>query len=157
MADYTSVEREQAFDFMAEYPGFGEMRSYAEALGTGQMAFTWRQMPAGTGGRGSYSYYTRPGDHLDLHVDVQRCDVTLITVLQDSTPRDEQGGALATWSNHIGAPLHSIRESAAPPTATIKVPRGSSVVLLGGILPHAVLPIGASGTRVISPLCFAAD
>lgn len=56
MADYTSVEREQAFDFMAEYPGFGEMRSYAEALGTGQMAFTWRQMPAGTGGRGSYGH-----------------------------------------------------------------------------------------------------
>ncbi len=56
MADYTPVEREGAFDFMAEHSGFGEMRSYTEALGTEQMAFTWRQMPAGTGGRGSYGH-----------------------------------------------------------------------------------------------------
>lgn len=56
MADYTPVEREGAFDFMAEHSGFGEMRSYTEALGTEQMAFTWRQMPAGTGGRGNYGH-----------------------------------------------------------------------------------------------------
>jgi mannose-6-phosphate isomerase-like protein (cupin superfamily) len=56
MSDYTSVEREGALDFMAEYPGFGEMRSYTNALGTEQIAFTWRQMPAGTGGRGSYGH-----------------------------------------------------------------------------------------------------
>lgn len=110
-----------------------------------------------TGHRGSYSYYTRQGDHLDLHVDVRRCDVTVITVLQDSTPRNGVDGALATWSNHLCAPLTTIRESEAAPTAVTKAPPGASVVLLGGILPHAVLPIGATGTRVISPLCFAAD
>lgn len=110
-----------------------------------------------TGRRGSYSYYTRQGDHLDLHVDVQRCDVTVITVLQDSTPSNGVGGALATWSNHLCAPLSMIRESDAEPTAVTKAPQGASVVLLGGFLPHAVLPIGTTGTRVISPLCFAAD
>ena len=48
--------REQAVDFMADYPGFGEMRHYAEALGCEQVAFSWRQMPPDTGGRGSYGH-----------------------------------------------------------------------------------------------------
>ena len=41
---------------MADYPGFGEMRSYADALGAGQVAFSWRLMPPNTGGRGSYGH-----------------------------------------------------------------------------------------------------
>ena len=56
MSDYTIAERDDAFDIMAEYPGYGEMRSYTEALGAEQVAFTWRRMPAGTGGRGSYGH-----------------------------------------------------------------------------------------------------
>jgi mannose-6-phosphate isomerase-like protein (cupin superfamily) len=56
MSDYTIAERDDAFDFMAEYPGYGEMRSYTDALGAEQVAFTWRTMPAGTGGRGSYGH-----------------------------------------------------------------------------------------------------
>lgn len=53
---YTATKREDATDFMAEYPGFGEMRSYTEALGCEQVSFSWRSMPAGTGGRGSYGH-----------------------------------------------------------------------------------------------------
>jgi mannose-6-phosphate isomerase-like protein (cupin superfamily) len=41
---------------MADYPGFGEMRHYPEALGCEQVAFSWRRMPGGTGGRGSYGH-----------------------------------------------------------------------------------------------------
>jgi hypothetical protein len=33
MADYTLTERGQALDYMAQYPGYGEMRSYTDALG----------------------------------------------------------------------------------------------------------------------------
>jgi len=56
MADYTSIGREQALDYMAQFPGYGEMRSYTDALGAEQIAFSWRTMPAGTGGRGSYGH-----------------------------------------------------------------------------------------------------
>jgi mannose-6-phosphate isomerase-like protein (cupin superfamily) len=56
LADYTVARREECVDFMAEWPGFGEMRHYTEALGTQQVSFSWRQMPAGTGGRGSYGH-----------------------------------------------------------------------------------------------------
>lgn len=53
---YTVATREQAIDFMAEYPGFGEQRWYSDALGTEQVSFSWRRMAPGTGGRGSYGH-----------------------------------------------------------------------------------------------------
>ena len=53
---YSIATREQAGDFMADYPEYGEMRWYAEALGTEQVSFSWRRMPPGTGGRGSYGH-----------------------------------------------------------------------------------------------------
>jgi mannose-6-phosphate isomerase-like protein (cupin superfamily) len=53
---YTIAERAQALDFMADYPGFGEMRWYADALDAEQISFSWRLMPPQTGGRGSYGH-----------------------------------------------------------------------------------------------------
>jgi uncharacterized cupin superfamily protein len=53
---YSTTTREQALDFMAGYPGYGEQRWYSEALGTEQVSFSWRRMPPGTGGRGSYGH-----------------------------------------------------------------------------------------------------
>jgi mannose-6-phosphate isomerase-like protein (cupin superfamily) len=53
---YSAATREQALDFMADYPGYGEQRWYTEALGAEQVSFSWRRMPAGTGGRGSYGH-----------------------------------------------------------------------------------------------------
>lgn len=53
---YTIATREQARDFMAGYPGYGEQRWYSDALATEQVSFSWRRMPPGTGGRGSYGH-----------------------------------------------------------------------------------------------------
>jgi mannose-6-phosphate isomerase-like protein (cupin superfamily) len=53
---YTVATREQALDFMADYPGFGEQRWYSDALGSEQVSFSWRRMPPDTGGRGSYGH-----------------------------------------------------------------------------------------------------
>lgn len=53
---YTIAGREDALDFMAAYPGYGEQRWYSDALGTEQVSFSWRRMPSGTGGRGSYGH-----------------------------------------------------------------------------------------------------
>ena len=53
---YSIAQREQARDFMADYEGYGEMRWYADALGTEEVSFSWRRMPPGTGGRGSYGH-----------------------------------------------------------------------------------------------------
>src|ERR1044071_6483030 len=53
---YSRAGREDALDFMAEYPGYGEQRWYSHALGTEQVSFSWRRMLPGTGGRGSYGH-----------------------------------------------------------------------------------------------------
>ncbi len=53
---YSIAAREQATDWMAQYPDFGEMRWYSDALDAEQVSFSWRLMPPGTGGRGSYGH-----------------------------------------------------------------------------------------------------
>ena len=56
MSSYSVVSRDDATNWMADYPGFGEMRSFTSALGCDSVAFTWRVMPADTGGKGSYGH-----------------------------------------------------------------------------------------------------
>src|SRR5947209_18176052 len=66
VSDYTVATRGEADDFMAEYPGYGEMVSYTRALGAEQVALTWRRMPAGTGGKGSYGHRHNTQEELYL-------------------------------------------------------------------------------------------
>ena len=55
MADYSKRHLEEIPDVLGDYPG--EMRmSAASDLGTEQVAFSWRRMPAKTGGKGSYGH-----------------------------------------------------------------------------------------------------
>jgi hypothetical protein len=51
MANYTLKPLEDVPDVLGDYPG--EMRMGSYALGCEQVAFTWRRMPAKTGGKGS--------------------------------------------------------------------------------------------------------
>jgi hypothetical protein len=106
-----------------------------------------------SGSRGSYSYYVAPGDHLGLHLDIVTCDVTMISVLADSSP--DNGGALAVRRGNVGVPLSVLRRSPYLDEETVKAPAGATVVILGGLVPHRVLPI-TTGQRVISALCFEA-
>ncbi len=57
---YAVAGREDARDFMADFPEYGEMRWYSDALATEQVSFSWRRMSPGTGGRGSYGH-AHPG------------------------------------------------------------------------------------------------
>jgi mannose-6-phosphate isomerase-like protein (cupin superfamily) len=55
VADWTIKKLEELTDVLGDYPG--EMRmSAASDLGNEQVAFTWRRMPAKTGGKGSYGH-----------------------------------------------------------------------------------------------------
>ena len=53
---YTVANREDAIDFMADYPEYGEQRWYTSAIGADQVSFSWRRLRPRTGGRGSYGH-----------------------------------------------------------------------------------------------------
>jgi mannose-6-phosphate isomerase-like protein (cupin superfamily) len=55
MADYTIRRLEEIPDVLGDYPGEMRMTS-ASDLGCKQVAFSWRRMPAKTGGKGSYGH-----------------------------------------------------------------------------------------------------
>lgn len=57
MAGYSITSLDDVPDVMGDYPG--EMRMAANCVGADQVAFTWRRMPAGTGGKGSYGHRHR--------------------------------------------------------------------------------------------------
>ena len=55
MADWTIRKLEEIPDVLGDYPG--EMRMSAVSdLGLEQVGFTWRRMPAQSGGKGSYGH-----------------------------------------------------------------------------------------------------
>ncbi len=54
MADYTLKRLDEIPDVLGDYPG--EMRMGSLGLDAEQVAFTWRRMPAQTGGKGSYGH-----------------------------------------------------------------------------------------------------
>lgn len=110
-----------------------------------------------SGSRGSYSYYAADGDFLDLHRDVETCDVTLITVLHDTTSAESASGALVLYPDRLGELLSEIRASPDVGAVAIKLLPGQSIVLLGGVVPHFVAPVVAGQARVISALCFLAE
>jgi mannose-6-phosphate isomerase-like protein (cupin superfamily) len=55
MADYAIRHLDNIPDVLGDYPG--EMRMTAASdIGNEQVSFTWRRMPAKTGGKGSYGH-----------------------------------------------------------------------------------------------------
>ena len=56
MAAYTVAKREDAVDWMAALPGLRRDALVLGRAGTEQVSFSWRSMPPGTGGRGSYGH-----------------------------------------------------------------------------------------------------
>jgi hypothetical protein len=56
----------------------------------------------------------------------------------------------------LGAPLGRIRAAPEHGVAIVKARPGQSILLLGGLVPHRVEPLGPAGQRIISALCFRA-
>ena len=57
----------EADDILGDYPG--EMRFLAGDLGTEQVAFTYRRMPAGTGSKGGYGHRHRTQEEIYFVID----------------------------------------------------------------------------------------
>ncbi|MGH7789299.1 MAG: hypothetical protein ACRERC_20685, partial [Candidatus Binatia bacterium] len=107
-----------------------------------------------SGSCGTFSYYAHAGDFLALHRDVAECDVAVITCLYDSAPAGTGGGTLVVYPERAAEPLSAVRAAPHRGAAGVRLVPGQSVVLLGGLVPHAVTPIAPAQQRVISALCY---
>lgn len=108
-----------------------------------------------TGDVGTYSYYMRGGDYLDIHRDIVSCDVAVITCLHDRS-LDGDGGRLCVYPERLLDPLSDIRATPARGAVTLRLGLGQTIVLYGGLIPHALLPVAEGQARIVSVLCYRA-
>lgn len=108
-----------------------------------------------SGPKGSYSYYCAPGHYLDLHRDIEECDLALITCVHErDTPRNGVSGTLQLWPQRAEERLAAIRANPSAGRRLVRLQPGQSLVILGGIIPHAVGAIEDEHVRITAPLCF---
>ncbi|WP_203231169.1 hypothetical protein [Nocardioides caldifontis] len=106
-------------------------------------------------GPGSWSYYRRSGHHLGLHQDLAVCDLAVITcVVDEGDSRDS--GVLRLWPSRVRDDLDAIRRD---PTGAvdIRLQAGETLVLLGGIVAHQLMPLAPDHVRIVAPLCYQVD
>jgi hypothetical protein len=109
-----------------------------------------------TGGRGTYTYYARAGDHLALHRDIETCDVAVITCLLDRHHDGSRGGLTRFYPERQDEPLSRIRAAPEDGAMDLRLPVGRTMVMFGGLIPHLIEPIGPGELRIVSILCFRA-
>ncbi len=106
-------------------------------------------------GVGSFSYY-EPGDFLALHRDIVACDITLLTCLRDTATGTSDRRGLRIYPAYARVPLTQLRSENAPAHIDVHLDRGQTAVLLGGIVPHEVLPMAEHQHRTVSVVCMTA-
>lgn len=107
-----------------------------------------------TGGHGTYTYYARPGDYLALHRDIETCDLAVITCLHDDSGQAGHGGILCLYVERLLEPLSAIRENPDQGVIHLRLAPRQTLVMFGGIVPHAVLPVAQGQGRLVSVLCY---
>lgn len=108
-----------------------------------------------TGDQGTYSYYRHEGHFLGVHRDIDECDLALIACVSEvGAPSSGIAGSLSLWPTRTQERLSAIRADPEPGRVTLRLRPGEAVVLLGGMIPHAIEPLGAGHARVTAPLCF---
>ena len=110
-----------------------------------------------SGMRGTFSYYSRPGDFIGIHRDVDTCDVAVITCLRDSHPnKATNSGKLVFYPGRLEESNSAIRANPGPGAETHRLAPGETAILMGGLVAHAVLPVEEGQQRVVSVLCYTA-
>jgi hypothetical protein len=111
---------------------------------------------APTGPVGTYSYYVNSGDYLDIHRDIVTCDVAVITCLNDQLSNGEEEGRLCLYPERQLDPISTVRATPQEGAVKVRVGVGQTIVLYGGIVPHALLPVAEGQERIVSVLCYQA-
>jgi hypothetical protein len=108
-----------------------------------------------SGPAGTYSYYRRPGHHLGLHRDVDDCDLTIITNLYERGAQPgSTAGCLRLYPERTSERLDTIRSSSKRGAVHLRLQPGQSLIMLGGRVPHRLLPVADGQARIVAPLCY---
>jgi uncharacterized cupin superfamily protein len=118
MSGYTVISLDDAPDVLGDYPG--EMRFLTGPLDAEQVALTYRRMPPGTGGRGSYGHRHTTQEELYLVV-----DGTLTFKLDDDLLEAGPGAAVRVAPSTARSVHNDTDEDAILVIASIKLPDGS--------------------------------
>lgn len=109
-----------------------------------------------TGAYGTFSYYSRTGDFLDIHRDILTCDVAVITCLANNFETGRNGGKLRLYPSRTQEFLSEIRAEPEKGASEIQLEAGQTLVMYGGIVPHELLPVAENQSRIVSVLCYEA-
>jgi quercetin dioxygenase-like cupin family protein len=119
MSGYTVISLEDAPDVLGDYPG--EMRFLTRPLEAEQAALTYRRMPPGTGGRGSYGHRHKLQEELYLVV-----DGTLTFKLGDDVVEAGPGTALRVAPETVRSVHNDSDADAILVITSVKLPDGPS-------------------------------
>jgi hypothetical protein len=160
----TGIRNEFAEFVPGEGRGGKPQRSFLSALG-GQTHWRLFSSPAViafikriTGlnvrpaGSGSYTYYEPAGDFLALHRDIETCDLAVMTCIEENT--ESGGGRLLVYSQYITESLSAVRAAGTSAATSVRLLRGGTIMLLGGMVPHEVTPTRPGEYRIVSIMCF---
>jgi hypothetical protein len=99
-------------------------------------------------GAGTYSHYCEPGDFLALHRDIVRCDIAVITCLEE---HGNPQARLRAYSKCAAEPLTRFQPRGG---VDVVLRPGDTAILAGGVVPHEVTPVGAGQRRAVAITCF---
>lgn len=109
-----------------------------------------------TGGNGTYTFYSREGDFLDVHRDIVACDVAVITCLKNEGVSVDNSGELCLYPDRTHEPISAIRSTPEDGAVKVRLEERQTIVMYGGIIPHALLPMTNGQSRIVSVLCYRA-
>ncbi|MDX1984666.1 MAG: hypothetical protein SFV51_30620 [Bryobacteraceae bacterium] len=102
-------------------------------------------------GAGTYSHYSEPGDFLALHRDIVRCDIAVITCLEE---HGEPTARLRAYPQCAAEPLTAVYRHGPRGGVDVVLAPGDTAVMAGGLVPHEVTPLGAGQRRAVTITCF---
>ena len=112
-------------------------------------------VPAGASA--AYSFYRAHGHYLGLHRDIEECDLAVIICVYSTGDGDgDRAGNLIVYPSRCHEPLETIQNAPEEGAWVVSVQPGKVVVLLGGLVPHAVTPMQPGQMRIMAPLCYSA-
>ena len=103
MTDWTIKPLAEVPDVLGDYPG--EMRMATYDIGAEQVALTWRRMPPGTGGKGSYGHRHKTQEEIYLVVSGTlqfKLEDEVVDVPGGTVVRVAPGAARSVWNEGPG-------------------------------------------------------